>query len=83
MDLQEQFKALLEEKLQLEAALRQGDYKVIKCAEASLVKAEMPYDKVALHAERQAMRDRINEIEAAIDELGGMPSAVDAPIPEE
>ena len=40
-----------------------NDYKIIKCSEASLVGEEMPYDITALHAERQALRDKINELE--------------------
>lgn len=39
------------------------DYRVIKCAEARLLGAPMPYDAAALHAERQALRDSINELE--------------------
>lgn len=65
----ERIQQLQEELLSLQALLKQSDYKVIKCAEASLVKAEMPYDEAELHAERQAWRDRINEIEAEIVEL--------------
>jgi len=65
----ERIQQLQEELLSLQANLKQSDYKVIKCAEASLVKAAMPYDKAELHAERQAWRDRINEIEAEIVEL--------------
>lgn len=73
MSKNEQIQALSEERLNLASQLEQGDYKVIKCAEAQSVGAEMPYDAVELHAQRQAMRDRINEID---DEL-------DAMVPEE
>lgn len=48
---------------QLKAQLASTDYKVIKCYEAQMVGEELPYDIVALHAERQALRDRINELE--------------------
>lgn len=48
---------------------RVGDWKVVKCYEASLVGLEPPYDINALHAERQAIRDRINEIQQRIEEI--------------
>ena len=60
---------LLSEKLALENDLRQGDYKVIKCAEAKAADAELPYDAEQLHADRQAMRDRLNEIEEELREI--------------
>ena len=44
--------------------LAQGDYKIIKCAEAQLTGEPMPYDIEALVAERNAMRAEINEMEA-------------------
>lgn len=40
--------------------LAEGDYKVIKCMEAYLCGEPMPYDIAALHAERQALRGKIN-----------------------
>ena len=43
-----------------------SDYKVAKCYEASLTGGEMPYDVNALIQERQAARDRINELEALL-----------------
>lgn len=48
----------------LKAELESTDYKIIKCSEAQLVGEELPYDIVALHAERQALRDRINELQS-------------------
>ena len=48
----------------LKDALAQGDYKIIKCAEAQLTGEPMPYDIEALVAERNAMRAEINELEA-------------------
>lgn len=48
---------------QLKAQLASTDYKVVKCSEAQMTGEELPYDIVALHAERQALRDRINELE--------------------
>ena len=51
----------------LKAQLESTDYKIIKCSEAQLVGEELPYDITALHAERQALRDRINELESGGD----------------
>ena len=47
--------------------LQESDYKVIKCAEAMTIGAEMPYDVASLHKERQALRDKINELEKALN----------------
>ena len=41
--------------------LAEGDYKVIKCMEAFLCGEPLPYDIAALHAERQALRDKVNK----------------------
>lgn len=48
---------------ELKAQLDGTDYKIIKCSECQLAGVEMPYDVVALHAERQAIRDEINQLE--------------------
>jgi hypothetical protein len=48
---------------ELKVQLASSDYKVIKCMEAQLAGEEMPYDIEAIHAERQAIRDKINELE--------------------
>lgn len=48
---------------ELKAQLDATDYKIIKCSECSLAGVELPYDIVALHAQRQAIRDEINELE--------------------
>lgn len=50
----------------LKSELQASDYKVIKCAEAMVVGAEMPYDVASLHNERQALRDKINELESEV-----------------
>ena len=50
----------------LKSELQDSDYKVIKCAEAMAVGAEMPYDVASLHKERQALRDKINELESEV-----------------
>ena len=56
-----------EEKLariyELKQQLNATDYKIIKCSECSLAGLDLPYDVAALHAERQAIRDEINELE--------------------
>ena len=49
---------------ELKAQLNGTDYKIIKCSECQLAGEELPYDIVALHSERQALRDEINELEA-------------------
>ena len=48
---------------ELKKQLSATDYKVIKCAECQFLGEELPYDVEALHAERQAIRDEINELE--------------------
>lgn len=48
---------------ELKKQLAATDYQVIKCAECQLLGVEMPYDVAELHAERQAIRDRINQLE--------------------
>lgn len=50
----------------LKSELQDSDYKVIKCAEALTIGAEMPYDVASLHKERQALRDKINELESEV-----------------
>ena len=50
----------------LKSELQESDYKVIQCAEAMAVGAEMPYDVASLHNERQALRDKINELESEV-----------------
>ncbi len=49
---------------ELKAQLSATDYKVIKCAECRLLGADVPYNVEELHAERQILRDKINELEA-------------------
>lgn len=50
----------------LKSELQESDYKVIKCAEAMAIGADMPYDVASLHKERQALRDKINELESEV-----------------
>ena len=53
----------------LKSELQESDYKVIKCAEAMAVGGEMPYNMTALHNERQALRDKINELESEVGDV--------------
>ena len=48
---------------ELKKELENTDYKIIKCSEYQLAGLELPYDIVALHAQRQAIRDEINQLE--------------------
>lgn len=48
----------------LEEKLMQSDYKIIKCYEYALSNRELPYNAEELYRERQAIRDRINELQA-------------------
>lgn len=59
---------LLSDIERLKSELQESDYKVIKCAEAMSVGAEMPYNMTELHNERQALRDKINELEKAMSD---------------
>lgn len=45
--------------------LEETDYKIIKCSEYQLAGLELPYNIAELHTDRQAIRDRINELEVA------------------
>ena len=49
---------------ELKKQLEATDYKVIKCSECQLMGLDIPYDIIALHVERQAIRDKINELES-------------------
>ena len=49
----------------LKSELETTDYKIIKCSEYRLVGLDEPYDLIALHTERQALRDKINTLEEA------------------
>ena len=57
---------LLSEIERMKSELQESDYKVIKCAEAMTIGAEMPYNVTKLHNERQALRDKINELESEV-----------------
>ena len=53
----------------LKSELQESDYKVIKCAEAICLNEEVPYNMTALHNERQALRDKINELESEVGDV--------------
>ena len=48
---------------ELKAELDTTDYKIIKCSEYQLAGLDLPYDIAELHAQRQAIRNEINELE--------------------
>lgn len=50
----------------LKGMIESSDYQIIKCYEYSLLKLAMPYDIETLHAERQAIRDQINELQKTL-----------------
>lgn len=49
---------------ELKAEIAATDYQIIKCSECQLLGQPMPYDVAELHAQRQAIRDKINELES-------------------
>ena len=49
--------------VELQSQLNETDYKIIKCNEYSLAGLELPYDVSTLHKERQAIRDKINQLQ--------------------
>lgn len=60
---------MMEKKMELsslEKQLSDGDYKIIKSYECSLMNIKIPYDMEQLHSERQNMRDRINSLREEI-----------------
>ena len=57
---------LLSEIELLKCELQDSDYKITKIAEAMSIGAELPYDSQALHKERQALRDKINQLEMEV-----------------
>lgn len=62
-----EYEQMQERIVRLKQTLADSDYKVIKCAEAQMAGAELPYNITELHAERQELRDMINELELVID----------------
>ena len=58
-----------QEVINLQWKLNSTDYKVIKCSEAKLLGNDMPYDVKTVVAERQAIRDQINELQTEIAKM--------------
>lgn len=58
--------ATIEQIKLLKECIAESDYQIIKCYEYALMNLELPYDVAALHADRQAMRDKINDLEATL-----------------
>ena len=56
----------IEEIKLLKDCIADSDYQIIKCYEYALMKLDLPYDVAALHAERQALRDKINKLEETL-----------------
>lgn len=54
----------------LKGKIESTDYQIIKCYEYAMNGLDSPYDPKELHAERQAFRDRINELEESLNVEG-------------
>ena len=68
--MDEKIMKLEQEIRNLQCELTASDYKILKCYEAQQTGAkELPYDLKAVCAERQAKRDKINEIQKTIAKL--------------
>lgn len=63
----EEREQLEQEMISLEWALKATDYEIIKCYEYEKCGIKAPYDMDSVHKERQAKRDRINEIQKILD----------------
>ena len=50
----------------LKSELQESDYKVVKISECLAIGSEMPYNAQELHQQRQAIRDRINQLEMEV-----------------
>lgn len=62
---------MLEQEIRnLECDLRATDYEIIKAYEYEKCGIKAPYDIDSVHKERQAKRDRINEIQALLAKDG-------------
>ena len=70
MKRQELTKQISELEKKLSDSHEYGDWKIIKCYEASLKKEELPYDIDELMEERQKIRDEINELQEELEQIG-------------
>ena len=67
---QERIAELNDKIAELKTSLTETDYIFVKCYESSLVgEVVEEYDFESLHSERQALRDKINALEAELSEL--------------
>ena len=57
---------IADEIARLQSELAATDYQVIKSYEFALAGEKPPYDLTALHSDRQALRDRISELEVLL-----------------
>lgn len=63
-------KEMIEQEIRdLECDLAASDYKVIKYTEYMAAKKTAPYNIDDVYAERQAKRDKINELQAVLDAM--------------
>lgn len=69
LEQQNQIAAISAQINAIKEQIRATDYQIIKAYEYSLVGKETEYDIAALHTERQAQRDQINELEEQLAEL--------------
>lgn len=69
MAKQEQIRQVTAQINDLKEQIATSDYKVIKTYEYTLLGEQTEYDMEAVHAERQALRDQINTLEAQLAEL--------------
>lgn len=53
----------IERLIELRIALKTTDYKIIKAYEYELAGLDIPYDIETLHAEREAIRQEIRELD--------------------
>ena len=60
---------LLSEIERLKSELQDSDSKITEIAEAMSIGAELPYDSQELHKERQALRDKINQLEMEVQSV--------------
>lgn len=70
MKRQELAKRISELEKKLSDSHEYGDWKIIKCYEASLKKEELPYDLDELMEDRQKIRDEINELQEELGQIG-------------
>ena len=68
----ERIGGIYEEIAALKQEIESTDYQIIKCYEYALNNLPSPYDITKLHEERQALRDKINELEESLKDEEGV-----------